>query len=219
MLFERRYHHLSVLISVFYCFSNFTPYVRWFMVMNYMVHSVMYSYYTLKALRSSHPPKHAIHVLIFWRQDPSATGHCCNHNEPSDCPDACQHCHQLSRIQEFLNFDFHYFLALPGFSHQPDLTILCEIILKSCPVETMLLELLWQLVNSTFWSYKRPTPFNHLIPVHTYVIRNTYASIASFWPRYLRSREGCPVDAGNLAFTSFVVLSYLALFLKYFSSS
>ena len=46
-----RYHHLSVLISVFYCFSNFTPYVRWFMVMNYMVHSVMYSYYTLKALR------------------------------------------------------------------------------------------------------------------------------------------------------------------------
>ena len=66
MLFERRYHHLSVLISVFYCFSNFTPYVRWFMVMNYMVHSVMYSYYTLKALRSP-PPKQKlyIYVLIF----------------------------------------------------------------------------------------------------------------------------------------------------------
>ena len=66
---EHRYHHLSVLISVFYCFSNFTPYVRWFMVMNYMVHSVMYSYYTLKALRcdaSPFPPQKewVIHVLI-----------------------------------------------------------------------------------------------------------------------------------------------------------
>ena len=59
-----RYHHLSVLISVFYCFSNFTPYVRWFMVMNYMVHSVMYSYYTLKALRSL-PQTWMIFVLIF----------------------------------------------------------------------------------------------------------------------------------------------------------
>jgi len=118
LIFLHWYHHLSVLISVFYCFSNFTPYVRWFMVMNYMVHSVMYSYYTLKALRIQVP--RGIAAIITS------------------------------------------------------------------------LQILQMLVN---------TAINFL----------------AF--RYLSSKQGCPVDAGNLAFTSFVVLSYLALFIKFFNNA
>lgn len=56
LIFLHWYHHLTVLIYVFYCFSEFTSCARWFMVMNYFVHSVMYSYYALRALRVR-PPK------------------------------------------------------------------------------------------------------------------------------------------------------------------
>jgi len=51
LIFLHWYHHLTVLIYVFYCFSQFTSCARWFMIMNYFVHSVMYSYYALKAMR------------------------------------------------------------------------------------------------------------------------------------------------------------------------
>jgi len=46
---------------------------------------------------------------------------------------------------------------------------------------------------------------------------NTAINLLAF--RYLHSSKGCPVDGGNLAFTSFVVLSYLALFLKFFHNA
>jgi len=51
LIFLHWYHHLTVLIYVFFCFSEFTSSGRWFMVMNYFVHSLMYSYYALRALR------------------------------------------------------------------------------------------------------------------------------------------------------------------------
>ena len=47
--FNFRYHHLTVLISVFANFSE--SYSRWSTVINFLVHSIMYTYYTLKALR------------------------------------------------------------------------------------------------------------------------------------------------------------------------
>ena len=47
--FNVRYHHLTVLISVFANFSE--SYSRWSTVINFLVHSIMYTYYTLKALR------------------------------------------------------------------------------------------------------------------------------------------------------------------------
>ena len=49
MLF--RYHHLTVMCYGFYTFSVFPSTGRWFMVMNYCVHSIMYSYYALRAMR------------------------------------------------------------------------------------------------------------------------------------------------------------------------
>jgi len=51
LIFLHWYHHLTVLIYCFYCFSQFTSCARWFMVMNYFVHSVMYTYFALRAIR------------------------------------------------------------------------------------------------------------------------------------------------------------------------
>jgi len=56
LIFLHWYHHLSVLIYVFYTMSEFTSSARWFMVMNFFVHALMYSYYTLRALRIRVPP-------------------------------------------------------------------------------------------------------------------------------------------------------------------
>jgi elongation of very long chain fatty acids protein 6 len=51
LIFLHWYHHLTVLIYVFFCFSQFTSCARWFMVMNYFVHSLMYTYFALRAMR------------------------------------------------------------------------------------------------------------------------------------------------------------------------
>jgi hypothetical protein len=42
---------LTVLLYSFYSFSEYTAAARWFIVMNYLVHSVMYTYYAFKAMR------------------------------------------------------------------------------------------------------------------------------------------------------------------------
>merc|ERR1712112_130248 len=55
LIFLHWYHHLTVLIYVFYCFSQFTSCARWFMVMNYFVHSLMYSYYAIRAMKVKVP--------------------------------------------------------------------------------------------------------------------------------------------------------------------
>jgi len=49
LIFLHWYHHLTVLISVFANFSE--SYSRWSTVINFLVHSIMYTYYFLKALR------------------------------------------------------------------------------------------------------------------------------------------------------------------------
>jgi len=51
LIFLHWYHHLTVLVYVFYCFSQFTSCARWFMTMNYFVHSLMYTYFALRAMR------------------------------------------------------------------------------------------------------------------------------------------------------------------------
>lgn len=51
LIFLHWYHHLTVLVYSWYSFSEYTGQARWFIVMNYLVHSLMYSYYSLKAMR------------------------------------------------------------------------------------------------------------------------------------------------------------------------
>merc|ERR1719264_2115745 len=55
-------NHVTVLIYCWYSFSEYTAPARWFVVMNFIVHSIMYSYYALRAMRYR-PPK-AVAMLI-----------------------------------------------------------------------------------------------------------------------------------------------------------
>jgi len=57
-----RYHHLTVMCYGFYTFSVFPSTGRWFMVMNYCVHSIMYSYYALRAMRIKVPTGFAMTI-------------------------------------------------------------------------------------------------------------------------------------------------------------
>lgn len=44
------YHHVTVLIYTWYSYSYLSPQAPWFGVMNFIVHSFMYSYYSLRAM-------------------------------------------------------------------------------------------------------------------------------------------------------------------------
>eukprot|EP00096_Caligus_rogercresseyi_P008951 TRINITY_DN2941_c0_g1_i4.p1 TRINITY_DN2941_c0_g1~~TRINITY_DN2941_c0_g1_i4.p1 ORF type:complete len:329 (+),score=65.82 TRINITY_DN2941_c0_g1_i4:280-1266(+) len=51
LIFLHWYHHVTVLLYSWYSYSEYTAVARWFIVMNYLVHSLMYSYYAFKALK------------------------------------------------------------------------------------------------------------------------------------------------------------------------
>ena len=51
LIFLHWYHHVSVMIYVWYSYTDHTSPGRWFMVMNYSVHSFMYTYYAARAMR------------------------------------------------------------------------------------------------------------------------------------------------------------------------
>jgi len=51
LIFLHWYHHITVLLYSWYSFSEYTAAARWFITMNYLVHSVMYTYYAFKAMR------------------------------------------------------------------------------------------------------------------------------------------------------------------------
>jgi len=51
LIFLHWYHHITVLWFAWYSYVEFTATCRWFMVMNYSVHALMYSYYAVRALK------------------------------------------------------------------------------------------------------------------------------------------------------------------------
>lgn len=55
LIFLHWYHHATVLVYCWYATSDIASSGRWFMVMNYTIHSVMYGYYAFKALRFNIP--------------------------------------------------------------------------------------------------------------------------------------------------------------------
>lgn len=49
LTFLHWYHHISVLLFCWFSYKQTTACTRWYIVMNYSVHSIMYTYYALKA--------------------------------------------------------------------------------------------------------------------------------------------------------------------------
>ncbi|KAG6804619.1 elongation of very long chain fatty acids protein 6-like [Apis laboriosa] len=56
LIFLHWYHHITVLLYSWFSYSEYTASARWFVVMNFFIHSIMYSYYALKAMQYR-PPK------------------------------------------------------------------------------------------------------------------------------------------------------------------
>ncbi len=55
LIFLHWYHHATVLVYCWYSYKEYASTGRWFMTMNYIVHSLMYSYYVFKALQFKVP--------------------------------------------------------------------------------------------------------------------------------------------------------------------
>ncbi|CAF2309864.1 unnamed protein product [Rotaria sp. Silwood2] len=51
LIFLHWYHHASVLVYCFYSYAFFASTGRWFVSMNYCVHTIMYGYFALRAAR------------------------------------------------------------------------------------------------------------------------------------------------------------------------
>lgn len=66
LLFLHVYHHVTVLIFTWYTYSDYTAPARWFVDMNYMIHSFMYTYYTLMSIGFRMPKQ--ISMLITTSQ-------------------------------------------------------------------------------------------------------------------------------------------------------
>jgi len=50
LIFLHWYHHCTVLLYTWYSYSEYIAPARWFVVMNYTIHSIMYTYYAVKSL-------------------------------------------------------------------------------------------------------------------------------------------------------------------------
>lgn len=56
LIFLHWYHHITVFIYCWYNYSNLVNSQQWYMSMNYFVHSIMYSYYAIRASNIYRPP-------------------------------------------------------------------------------------------------------------------------------------------------------------------
>ncbi|KAF7637695.1 Elongation of very long chain fatty acids protein [Meloidogyne graminicola] len=64
LIFLHWYHHVTVLISTWMMYKDHAASGRWFIAMNYVVHSFMYTYYALRALQFKLPRWTAIFVTL-----------------------------------------------------------------------------------------------------------------------------------------------------------
>lgn len=64
LIFLHWYHHITVLLFTWYSYSEHISQGRWYICMNYLVHSLMYSYYAARALGYRVPKKIAMVITI-----------------------------------------------------------------------------------------------------------------------------------------------------------
>lgn len=62
LIFLHWYHHITVLLYSWFSYTETCASARWFIVMNYHVHAIMYSYYALRAMGYS-PPRRIAMVI------------------------------------------------------------------------------------------------------------------------------------------------------------
>ncbi|KAI6207178.1 hypothetical protein M3Y94_01000600 [Aphelenchoides besseyi] len=64
LIFLHWYHHVTVLVYTWHAYKDHTASGRWFIWMNYFVHTVMYAYYALRAAKVHVPKFGAMFITI-----------------------------------------------------------------------------------------------------------------------------------------------------------
>lgn len=64
LIFLHWYHHITVLIFTWFSYYQHISPARWYIVMNYVVHSCMYSYYALRAIGFRLPKPLAMFITL-----------------------------------------------------------------------------------------------------------------------------------------------------------
>ncbi|XP_034238102.1 elongation of very long chain fatty acids protein 6 [Thrips palmi] len=114
LIFLHWYHHITVLLYSWYSYTEYTASARWFIVMNYCVHSVMYSYYALKSMKYSPPRPFA--MLITALQLTQMIVGCCVNVWAYQYLKAGQGCHISSfNIKLSIAMYFSYFVLFARF--------------------------------------------------------------------------------------------------------
>lgn len=62
LIFLHWYHHAMTMVYTWYSVQEPVAYGRWFIIMNYSVHAIMYSYYACRAMRYHIPKKISIAI-------------------------------------------------------------------------------------------------------------------------------------------------------------
>ncbi|KAF4516826.1 hypothetical protein B566_EDAN006220 [Ephemera danica] len=117
LIFLHWYHHITVLLYSWYSYSEYTASARWFIVMNYMVHSVMYTYYALRAM-GRHPPKW-LAMFITTSQLAQMVVGCLVNTWAYQIMQAGEECHvSMTNIKLSLTMYFSYFVLFARFFYK-----------------------------------------------------------------------------------------------------
>ncbi|XP_021187985.1 very long chain fatty acid elongase 6 [Helicoverpa armigera] len=119
LIFLHWYHHITVLLYTWYSFTEYTSSARWFVVMNYCVHSVMYSYYALVSM-GKYPPKMLAMTITVLQLTQMIVGCAINiwaHNYmATSAPTSC-HISQIN-IKLSMAMYFSYFVLFAQFFYK-----------------------------------------------------------------------------------------------------
>lgn len=119
LIFLHWYHHITVLLYTWYSFTEYTSSARWFVVMNYCVHSVMYSYYALVSM-GRYPPKALAMTITVLQLTQMIVGCAINiwaHNYMTTTPSHTCHISQIN-IKLSMAMYFSYFVLFAQFFYK-----------------------------------------------------------------------------------------------------
>ncbi|XP_013201134.1 elongation of very long chain fatty acids protein 6 [Amyelois transitella] len=119
LIFLHWYHHITVLLYTWYSFTEYTSSARWFVVMNYCVHSVMYSYYALISM-GKRPPRFLAMTITFLQLTQMIVGCAINiwaHNYMATAPPHSCHISNIN-IKLSMTMYFSYFVLFAQFFYK-----------------------------------------------------------------------------------------------------
>ncbi|XP_018319498.1 elongation of very long chain fatty acids protein 6 [Agrilus planipennis] len=117
LIFLHWYHHITVLLYCWFSYTEYTASARWFIVMNYCVHAVMYTYYALRAM-GYHPPRQIAMVITSLQLLQMVVG-CCVNFWAQQLIQEGRECHVTNlNIKISLAMYFSYFVLFARFFYK-----------------------------------------------------------------------------------------------------